>query len=201
MNEIMLNGLLNLFAIFTSLAKIESSQVHQAVNSYLISYFGIRLHKGYMELLEETQSVYDDPEFDIDKEDVIISVYNQFKPKLVAEDQLLLFPRSMELTHGNNERLNENLAISHKIAMTFNTDTDTLDNLYAFAIGRKFPPILTVNADDSDKDANRVCRRGLEGEMRVLRLTRFDRMVFVYQSSRWAFMNDIPFTSGTFYGW
>ena len=50
MNETILNGLLNLFAIFASLAKIESDQARQAVNSYLTSHFGIRSHKEYMEL-------------------------------------------------------------------------------------------------------------------------------------------------------
>ena len=48
MNETILNGLLNLFAIFASLAKIESDQARQAVNSYLTSHFGIRSHKEYM---------------------------------------------------------------------------------------------------------------------------------------------------------
>ena len=201
MNETILNGLLNLFAIFASLAKIESDQARQAVNSYLTSHFGIRSHKEYMELFEEIQSVYDDPEFDIDRESVIINVCNQLKPKLIAEDQLLLLLRFMEFAHGNNEGLNENLAIFHKIATIFNIDTDTFDNLYAFVVGKKSPSILTINADDSDKDVNHIYRRGLEGEIRVLRLTRFDRMVFIYQGSGRVFMNDIPLTSGIFYGW
>ena len=201
MNETILNGLLNLFAIFASLAKIESDQARQAVNSYLTSHFGIRSHKEYMELFDEIQSVYDDPDFDIDRESVIINVCNQLKPKLIAEDQLLLLLRFMEFAHGNNEGLNENLAIFHKIATIFNIDTDTFDNLYAFVVGKKSPSILTINADDSDKDINHIYRRGLEGEIRVLRLTRFDRMVFIYQGSGRVFMNDIPLTSGIFYGW
>ena len=114
---------------------------------------------------------------------LIINVCNQLKPKLIAEDQLLLLLRFMEFAHGNNEGLNENLAIFHKIATIFNIDTDTFDNLYAFVVGKKSPSILTINADDSDKDVNHIYRRGLEGEIRVLRLTRFDRMVFIYQAA------------------
>lgn len=49
-----------------------------------------------MELFDEIQSVYDDPDFDIDRESVIINVCNQLKPKLIAEDQLLLLLRFME---------------------------------------------------------------------------------------------------------
>ena len=83
----------------------------------------------------------------------------------------MLLLRFMEFAHGNNEGLNENLAIFHKIATIFNIDTDTFDNLYAFVVGKKSPSILTINADDSDKDINHIYRRGLEGEIRVLRLT------------------------------
>ena len=74
MNETILNGLLNLFAIFASLAKIESDQARQAVNSYLTSHFGIRSHKEYMELFDEIQSVYDDPDFE-SIERVLLSTY------------------------------------------------------------------------------------------------------------------------------
>ena len=74
MNETILNGLLNLFAIFASLAKIESDQARQAVNSYLTSHFGIRSHKEYMELFDEIQSVYDDPA-SISIERVLLSTY------------------------------------------------------------------------------------------------------------------------------
>ncbi|WP_455624899.1 ATP-binding cassette domain-containing protein [Parabacteroides sp.] len=201
MNETILNGLLNLFAIFASLAKIEGGQARKAVNSYLTSHFGIRSHKEYMELFDEVQSFYDNPEFDIDRESVIINVCNQLKPKLMAEDQLLLLLRFMEFAHGNSEGLNKNLAIFHKIASIFNIDTESFDNLYAFVVGKKSSSILTINADDNDKDINHIYRKGLEGEIRVLRLAQFDRMVFVYQGNGRVFMNDIPLTPGIFYGW
>ena len=80
MNETILNGLLNLFAIFASLAKIESDQARQAVNSYLTSHFGIRSHKEYMELFDEIQSVYDDPDFDIDRESIASSPFHGVRP-------------------------------------------------------------------------------------------------------------------------
>ena len=71
MNETILNGLLNLFAIFASLAKIGREQARQAVNFYLTSHFGVRSHKEYMALFEEAQGVYDDPLIPINRENVI----------------------------------------------------------------------------------------------------------------------------------
>ena len=139
MNETILNGLLNLFAIFASLAKIESDQARQAVNSYLTSHFGIRSHKEYMELFDEIQSVYDDPDFDIDRESVIINVCNQLKPKLIAEDQLLLLLRFMEFAHGNNEGLNENLPFSIR-SLRYLISTRIPLTIYTPLLSVKNPP-------------------------------------------------------------
>ena len=124
MNETILNGLLNLFAIFASLAKIGREQARQAVNFYLTSHFGVRSHKEYMALFEEAQGVYDDPLIPINRENVIINVCNQLKPKLVAEDQALLLLRFMEFAHSNDQGLDKNLSIFQKIADIFNINDE-----------------------------------------------------------------------------
>ena len=60
MNETILNGLLNLFAIFASSVRIEREQASRAVHSYLSSHFGVRSHKEYIELynIEPGQVLY-----------------------------------------------------------------------------------------------------------------------------------------------
>ena len=74
MNETILNGLINLFAIFASLAKIPHEKARAALTSYLTSHFGIRSNQEYLDLFDETQSIYDDPDFEIDKQMVILCV-------------------------------------------------------------------------------------------------------------------------------
>ena len=93
MNETILNGLINLFAIFASLAKIQREKAREALVSYLTSHFGIRSNQEYMSLFDEIQSIYNDPNFDIDKEMVILNVCQNLKPKLIAEEQSLLLLR------------------------------------------------------------------------------------------------------------
>lgn len=66
-----------------------------------------------MSLFDEIQSIYNDPNFDIDKEMVILNACQNLKPKLIAEEQLLLLLRFMEFAHGSNEGLNQNIAIFH----------------------------------------------------------------------------------------
>lgn len=201
MNETILNGLLNLFAIFASLAKIGREQARQAVNFYLTSHFGVRSHKEYMALFEEAQGVYDDPLIPINRENVIINVCNQLKPKLVAEDQALLLLRFMEFAHSNDQGLDKNLSIFQKIADIFNIDDECFRHLYAFVAGGKSPAILTIDADERSEEANHIYRKGLKGKIRVLQLARFDRMVFTYSGNGRVYMNDIPLTPGIFYGW
>lgn len=200
MNETILNGLLNLFAIFASLAKIETGLARKAVNTYLSSHFGIRSHKEYIELFDELQNMYDDADFDIDKENVIRNVCTQLKPKLAIEEQLLLLLRFMEFAQSNSNGLTVKPSIFQAIATIFNVDDKTFADLVAFVTGQPSSSILTISSGAST-DQHHICHKGLEGEIRVLLIHHFDRMVFTYHGSGQVFMNDIPITSGIFYSW
>lgn len=200
MNETILNGLLNLFAIFASLAKIETGQARKAVNTYLSSHFGIRSQKEFIELFDELQTMYDDADFDIDKEHVIKNVCTQLKPKLAIEEQLLLLLRFMEFAQNNSNGLTVNPSIFQAIATIFNVDDNTFADLVAFVVGEHSSSILTISAGAST-DQHHICHKGLEGEIRVLLIHHFDHMLFTYYGSGQVFMNDIPITSGIFYSW
>lgn len=204
MNETILNGLLNLFAIFASLAKIEPERARKAVNTYLSSHFGIRSHAEYLELFDETQSIYTDPDIAIDKEHVILNVCTQLKPKLIAEEQVLLLLRFMEFAHGNSREGNLDPSIFRSMAAIFHIDETTFDDMLAFVAGRPSDAILTISASpeapDGEKE-NHISRKGMEGEIRVMQLKKADRVVFTYHGEGRVFMNDIPLTAGIFYSW
>ena len=103
MNETILNGLLNLFAIFASSVRIEREQASRAVHSYLSSHFGVRSHKEYIELYNALRDMYDDSLFVIDKEQIVRNICEQMKVKLRAEEQLLLLIRFVEFAYTNSE--------------------------------------------------------------------------------------------------
>lgn len=150
MNETILNGLLNLFSIFASLARIEKEQARRAVNTYLSSHFGIRSHKEYIELYDELESMYTDPDFDIDKESVIRNVCTQLKPKLIAEEQLLLLLRFMEFAYNNSEGFVRNLLVFQQIAAIFHIDPPAFDDLLAFVTGKPSDSILTITGQTAE---------------------------------------------------
>ena len=177
MNETILSGLLNLFAIFASLAKIERRKAQQAVNTYLTSHFGIQSNQTYIDLFNEAQSMYDDPDFIIDKEQVIINVCAQLKVKLVAEEQILLLLRFMEFAHGNSEGLQQNIKIFHEIAEIFGIQPESFECLVDFVVGKEHPNILFIDADKENKGqhANHIYREWLSGEIRVLNLEKYGK--------------------------
>ena len=82
MNETILNGLLNLFAIFASSVRIEREQASRAVHSYLSSHFGVRSHKEYIELYNALRDMYDDSLFVLDKEQIVRNICEQIESKV-----------------------------------------------------------------------------------------------------------------------
>ncbi|MDH6304776.1 ABC-type multidrug transport system ATPase subunit [Parabacteroides sp. PF5-5] len=200
MNESILNGLLNLFAVFASIVKIENRQAVRAVHSYLSSHFGVRSHEEYIELYNELRGMYDDPDFLIDKENVIRTICTQMKIQLTTEEQLLLLVRFVEFAYNNSDELDKHLKMFHIVADIFSVSQDEFDNILAFIIGAPSPAVLTIS-NRKKEDENHIVREGMEGSIRVWFINRFDRYIYSYHGIGLVFMNDIPVSSDIFYTW
>lgn len=199
MNETILNGLLNLFAIFASVVRIEKEQASKAVHSYLSSHFGVRSHKEYIELYNELRSIYDDSLFAIDKENVVRTICEQMKVKLMAEEQLLLLVRFVEFAYTNSDEFESHKGLFHLVADIFSIPQEEFDDTLAFVTGGSSPSLLTISGEE--KEGNHIARKGMEGLIRVLLIRRFDKHIFTYHGTGLVFMNDIPVSSEMFYAW
>ena len=200
MNETILNGLLNLFAIFASSVRIEREQASRAVHSYLSSHFGVRSHKEYIELYNALRDMYDDSLFVLDKEQIVRNICEQMKVKLRAEEQLLLLIRFVEFAYTNSEEADQHLALFRLVADIFSIPQEEFDDALAFITGQTSLSLLTISGED-EADANHITRKGMEGFIRVLYIRRFDKHIFTYHGSGQVFMNDIPLSSDMFYAW
>ena len=136
MNETILNGLLNLFAIFASSVRIEREQASRAVHSYLSSHFGVRSHKEYIELYNALRDMYDDSLFVLDKEQIVRNICEQMKVKLRAEEQLLLLIRFVEFAYTNSEEADQHLALFRLVADIFSIPQEEFDDALAFITGQ-----------------------------------------------------------------
>lgn len=201
MNETILNGLLNLFAVFASIVKIENEKAIQALHTYLSSHFGVHTHKEYIELFNELRSMYDDPLYAIDKENVIQNVCTQMKLKLRAEEQLLLLIRFVEFANTNSNGVEEHIELFRHIAGIFHIPEDEFnDTLALVSSGMSRPSLLVINGNESG-EGKHIFRQGMVGEIRVLIIRRFDKIIFTYHGDERVFMNDIPVTPDIFYAW
>lgn len=200
MNETILNGLLNLFAVFASAVRIEEQQASRAVHFYLSSHFGVRSHKEYIELYSELRSMYDDPLFPVDKENVIRNICEQMKVKLVAEEQLLLLVRFVEFAYSNSEEFENHLPLFHLVADIFAIPQEEFDDILVFITGKPSSSLLTISGEEA-AIGNHITRKGMDGFIRVLFIRRFDKQIFTYYGSGVVFMNDIPLSPGIFYAW
>jgi len=73
MNEIILSGLLNLFALFGALAGIDKERAAKLIAAYLDQHFGVRRRETYLGLYQDLTELYElSP--DLDKDKIIESV-------------------------------------------------------------------------------------------------------------------------------
>ncbi len=202
MNETILNGLLNLFAVFASIARLDNKQAVQSLHSYLSSHFGVRSHDEYIGLYNELRSMYDDPFFPIDKESVVRNICTQMKVKLSAEEQLLLLIRFIEFAYTHNRESAGQPEVFHIVACIFSITDEEYGDILAFATGQPSPSLLSIDAQAEDKaQNNHITREGLEGRIVVFYLTRFDKYIFTYHGDAAVYMNDIPLSPDMFYAW
>ena len=68
MNDIVLSGLLNLFALFGALAGIDKERASRLIKAYLNQHFGIRRQETYLGLYNDLRDLYEmSPNLDKDK--------------------------------------------------------------------------------------------------------------------------------------
>lgn len=200
MNETILNGLLNLFAIFASSVHIEREKASNAVHSYLSSHFGVRSHKEYIELYNTLRDMYDDSLFVLDKEQIVRNICEQMKVKLRAEEQLLLLIRFIEFAYSNSEEFETHLPLFQLVADIFSISDEEFEDALAFVTGSSSDALLTISGEE-DAKGNHITRKGMDGYIRVFFIRRFDKQIFTYHGTGTVFMNDIPLSPAIFYAW
>ncbi|MDR0536899.1 MAG: ATP-binding cassette domain-containing protein [Tannerellaceae bacterium] len=200
MNENILNGLLNLFAVFASIVKIGKEEAVGAVRSYLSSHFGVRSHEEHIELYNELRSLYDDSLYAINKENVVNNICRQMKVKLSAEEQMLLLVRFIEFAYGNSDEFGRHDKMFRNIADIFNVSEEEFNEAMAFISGMPSPAILTIGENDG-AEGGHIRRDGMDGYINVWFISRFERYLFYYRGNGIVFMNDIPVVPAIFYSW
>ena len=194
MNDILLSGLLNLFALFGAVNRTDKSRSLQMLSNYLTKHFGVRMLDDYLPLYSDLRDFYDiSPE--LDKDAIIEGICSNIKHRISREDQTLMLLRLMEFcdpTPGSQKGAGiseENLQIFRKVAELFEVDGDIFEDFVCYVSGETNARVLTLT------------REGLNGELRLISLERYNKILFSYNGPDTVLMNDIPVLPGTFLVW
>lgn len=188
MNEIILSGLLNLFALFGALAGIDKERAAKLIAAYLDQHFGIRRRETYLGLYRDLTDLYElSP--DLDKDKIIESVCEGLRKNIESSEQSLLLLRFMEFSSINREGFLKQEDLFHKVGTHFNVTDQELMHFRAFVL-------------DGETDRVRSFRpQGWEGILRLIDLPGKNVIAFTYRGNDQVMMNDVPVLQDTFQLW
>jgi len=189
MNDIILSGLVNLFALFGAKNNLDKQHSVAMLEEYLRRFFGIRNVKTYINLYLDLRDYYDDfPE--LDKTAIIEGICNNLKVKMIKSERVTMLLRLMEFCSKESGEFNHGDDIFKLFAGIMEIDGDKTASLVDFICGRPGGPVKLI--EDVDSDA---------GLLKTLYFEDLKLLVFSYEGKHSVFMNDIRVLNGVFQTW
>ncbi len=190
MNDIILSALLNLFALFGATSKTDVEKSRSTISSYLSRHFGVRNKSNYLGLYSDLRDFYDNSP-DLDKDLIIEGICSNLQHKIQKEEQALLLLRFMEFCNIQSVDID----LFKKVATLFSISESLFNDFHNFVSNTPNENIIILdkNSNDSLKDLN--------GNIRVLNIKIYNKIVFTYNGRDEVLMNDIPILAGIFLIW
>ena len=187
LNDTVLSGLLNLFALLGSRNKSPEDKCLSLIDNYLRGHFGIRNKQPYLDLFSDFYSLYEDES--LDKEAIVMQISTNIRSAIEASELKTMLLRLMEFCKATGDRFNPDDALFHAMAGQFGVD----DALYA-----KFVDFV----ENRPSDAVKIQRfEGYDGYVRTLWLDEMGRLVFSYVGADEVMFNDVPVVPEVFQVW
>lgn len=187
-NDIVLSGLINLFALFGAKAGVNPETSKALLSTYLKRHFGIRSLDEYLGLYDDLAALYE-AEPDIDKEMIIEGICTKLRSEIPQEEQLLILLRLMEFCSMETDRHAEDDEIFRHAARHFHVRKQVMDDLHAYVTGQVGRHVLIQEFPH------------WRGAIKTLWLEEENLLVFTYLGEDEVLMNDIPVVPGIFQVW
>ena len=189
MNDSILSGLLNLFALFGAQNGLAKDKSETLISDYLKRYFSVRSPQSYIDFYSDLRDYYDDfPE--LDKETIISGICSQLQSRIPKGEQASMLLRLMEFCDmccdGN---FNPDDMIFRRVAERFGISDELYADLVAFVLAQPGDDVLVMPLD------------GGAGVLKTLYMRSTDTLLFTYVGDRQVLMNDVPIMSGVFQVW
>jgi len=188
MNDLVLSGLLNLFALFGAVAGIDKEKSEKLIKAYLNQHFGIRRQETYLGLYRDLGELYRMSP-DLDKDKIIESVCEGLRKNIEAKEQSLLLLRFMEFAGINREGFLAHEDLFKKVGAQFNVNQEVFTHFKAFVLNQETEKVLSFAPE------------GWNGILQVIDLPGANVMAFTHRGTDPVMMNDVPVLAGTFQLW
>jgi ABC-type multidrug transport system ATPase subunit len=207
MNEITLNALINLFAIFSAITKSSGEHARESFYSYLGLHLGISSSEEYRKLFDELIGFYGVDDEDESPFDMILqaeTICNNIKGRLHRAEQIMLFLRFLELAKSNQvNKKAEDLFL--KVAHAFSISPEEYLKYKTFIYGLSseevnYSDFLHINQGrESQLYTKHICREHLDGEIVFLLLQEIHHYIFLFRGKENLYLEGNPILPNRFY--
>lgn len=207
MNEITLNALINLFALFSAISKSKKEDAIRNFSLYLHQHFGIADKNDYLDLFEELLDIYGiegEPAFPVDMIEEATKISTNIRSWLKKEEQAMVLMRFLELVKNGDQ--SKTKVLFDTLANVFEISNNEVDQFVAFIY---YPSTHQINTPDFlliDNNENpllhkyrHIYEKNIEGELLFLRSPIIENYLFIFHGSDYLTIDGNPIITGRFY--
>jgi ABC transport system ATP-binding/permease protein len=207
MNEVTLNALINLFAIFSVQSRSVLSRAKIAFSTYLKQHLGIAPADEYIRLFDELIEYYGIEGGTIDQETLnsqAVIIATNLKGRLLYKEQIMVFLRFLELARtGEPHKADDLINILAGVFSITQADTQKYKQLifYSSIEDLDSPDFLLVNAKEQidNKRIRHIQRRNFNGELLFLFLQPAGHYIFNFRGKENISLEGNPIIPDRFY--
>ena len=208
MNEVTLNALINLFAIFSAITRSEREYARKSFSSYLELHLGISSSEEYQKLFDELIGFYgideaEEPLFDMIQQ--AESICHNIRGRLHRTEQIMLFLRFLELARKDEDQKKAG-ELFQTVAHAFSITPEEYTKYCSFIYGLSYQEVndvdfLVINhgLEDKSETIKHLKRENLEGELVFLLLKEIGHYIFIFRGNENLYLEGNPILSGRFY--
>ncbi len=207
MNEITLNALINLFALFSAISKSKKEDAVRNFSLYLHQHIGISYDNDYMGLFDELLDFYGvggEPAFPVDMVQEAFKISTNIKSRLRKDEQIMVFMRFLELVKNGN--VSNASVLFETLAGVFEISKTELEKFIAFTFYPSDNPVdscdfllIDSNVNSGITGYRHVYEKKIEGELLFLRSPLIGHYLFIFRGNEYLTIEGNPVLQNRFY--
>jgi len=207
MNEITLNAIINLFALFSAISESNKEEATRNFSLYLHQHLGISDENDYLKLFEELLDIYGvdgKPAISLNLAEEVNHVSANIKSWLRKDEQVMVFIRFLEIVKSGNQSKAE--VLIDTLAGVFEISKFEVDKFISFVY---YPSTELIHPSDflvidseqeSDKKKYKhIYEKNVDGELLFIRSSLIGHYLFIFHGDEYLTIEGNPVVPDRFY--